>query len=369
LETSRPADQPWPAGEPLRSARVRVDLAAIVGNWRILSACAPGAETAAVLKADAYGHGAQAAALALAAAGCRTFFTATLGEAIALRAAMGPGPRVLALNGLAGAAPRRFREAHIEPVLNSLSEIRDWAGLGPWALHIDTGMNRLGLEPKEAPAAADLTRAHPPALVLSHLACGDDPTNPANARQLSLFSTVANLFPTARRSLAATGGVAMCASAHCDLIRPGVSLYGVWDTSQPMPPLRPAMTVEAPILQVRWVEPGEAVGYGGAYRAASRQLLAAVGIGYADGFLRSLSNKGYGAVEGAICPVRGRISMDLTMLDVTAAQRSAAPGAMVELLGPTIAASAQAALAGAIAYELLTSLGGAAARVGQRVSL
>lgn len=320
-----------------------------------------------MVKADAYGHGAVAAARALAAAGCRTFFTATQGEALGVRTALGPGPRILALNGLAGADPAGLVQAGIEPVLNALQEIQAWAGAGPWALHLDTGMNRLGLPPAAAAEAAEASRPYPPGLVISHLACGDDPDSEATPAQQALFASLASHFPQAAHSLAATSGVACGAHRQCDLIRPGIALYGVWDTSLPMPPLRPAMTVEAPILQLRWVEAGDPVGYGGAYRAAGKQLLATVGIGYADGFLRSLSNKGYGALQGSICPIRGRISMDLTILDVTAAERDATVGARVELLGAAVPAAAQAALAGTIAYELMTNLGAAAARAGRRV--
>jgi alanine racemase len=349
---------------------VRIDPAAIVQNWRTVSALAPGAETAAVVKADAYGHGVAIAAPALARAGCRSFFVATVAEGLELRALLGPGPRILVLNGLAlveSGGLAGVAAADLTPVLNSLAEIAAWEGRGPWALHLDTGMNRLGLSLAELGPAQQLAGVAQPFLVMSHLACADTPEHPLNANQRQAFvQAAATAFPKAARSLAATGGVALGAGYHFELVRPGLALYGVWDTTAAAPPLAPAMTVEAPLLQLRWIEAGESVGYGARYVAASRQRLGVIALGYADGCLRSLSNRGYGAIEGAVCPIRGRVSMDLLVLDVTAAGARAEVGSVVELLGRQAPAAAQAQLGGTIAYELFTALGTAAARAGAR---
>lgn len=345
--------------------RARIDPAAIVQNWRVVGGVAAGAETAAVVKADAYGHGAALAGPALAQAGCRSFFVASPEEGAELRAALGPGPEIFVLNGCGG-SPRLCAGAGLTPVLNTLADIALWAGAGSWALHVDTGMNRLGLSLADLGEAQQLARCAPPGLVMSHLACSDAPEHPMNARQRAAFLHAAALFPGARRSLAATGGVALGEKYHFDLVRPGVSLYGVWETTRAPPPLTPAMTVAAPLLQVRRIEAGESIGYGAAYVAPEPQWLGVIAAGYADGCLRNLSNRGYGAIDGVVCPIRGRVSMDLLVLDVTAAGARAQIGAAVELIGATVPVAAQARLGGMIAYELLTGMGLAAARAGAR---
>lgn len=342
-----------------------MSLEAIVANWRTMARFA-GVEAAGVLKADAYGHGASAAARALAAAGCRSFFAASVAEAVELREALGPGPTVYILNGCFEASPDGLAQAGLTPVLNTLEEIAGWAGRGPWAVHLDTGMNRLGLPAREWGEAARLASASAPELVMSHLSCADAPDHPMNRLQLKRFREGGALFAMARRSLAASAGTALGSDFVFDLTRPGLALFGAWDSAAPGPHLIPAMRLEAPILQLRWLQPGECVGYGCSYQAKTLQLLATVAAGYADGCLRSLADRGYGAIGGVVCPIRGRISMDLITLDVTAAGARAELGATVELLGPTIPAEAQAALAGTVAYELLTQIGAAAARAGGR---
>jgi len=348
--------------------RARIAPEAVAQNWRIVAQVAARAETAAVVKADAYGHGVALIAPALARAGCRSFFVASLQEGLQLRGLLGSGVQILVLNGLGGAGPQPFEQAGLLPVLNTLEEVAHWCGRGPWALHVDTGMNRLGLSGAELGEARRLAASAPPSLVLSHLACSDEPAHPMNASQHSAFLAAAALFPGARRSLAATGGIALGGAYHCELVRPGVSLYGVWETTMPAPALAPAMTVEAPLLQVRRIEAGESIGYGAHYVATQTQWLGVIAAGYADGCLRSLSNRGYGAIEGAVCPIRGRVSMDLLVLDITAARAHAQVGAMVELIGETVPVAAQARLGGTIAYELLTGMGLAAARSGSRVA-
>ena len=318
-----------------------------------------------MVKAEAYGLGAETAARALAQAGARVFFTATLAEALAVRRALGEGPQILALNGPTEAEIESFGQARIVPVLNSLAQIKAWNGRGPAALHIDTGMNRLGVGPEElAPAAAALKQASL-VLVMSHLACGAVLDHPMNETQRARFVDAASLFPKAPLSLAATAGALIGPKFHFDLIRPGVGLYGSGGLEGDNPSLSAAATIEAPILQVREVEPGETFGYGATISAPSKMRAATVALGYADGFLRALGGRGYGFLGGARRPILGRVSMDLTIIDVTGCA-AAAPGAMVEFLGPNAPLDDVAALAGTASYEILTTFAGTVRRSGVR---
>ncbi len=366
LETSPPESQPSCA-EPQRCAHVRVFPGAIAANWGVIARLAGPAQTGAAIKADAYGHGLSAAAMALARAGCRQFFVASLAEGVAARRALGAGPSIWVLNGLAGARPEALCAAALSPVLNSLDDIALWAGAGAWALHLDTGMNRLGLPMTDWAQAAQQAHGFMPVLVMSHLACADISGAPMNAAQHARFREGAALFPQALRSLVGSAGMALGPLYHQDLVRPGLALYGHWGSDQALPALTPAMAVSAPILQIRAVQEGDSVGYGASYRCIKPALLATIGIGYADGFLRSMSNRGYGALDGVICPIRGRVSMDLTILDVTAAGPRARCGTMVEILGPHLSAAELALLSETIPYEVMTSFGAAAASAGGRI--
>jgi alanine racemase len=351
---SRPAPRP-------RLARLEVDYAAIVENWRFFRKLAPNAAVAAVVKADAYGLGAEPAARALAQAGARVFFTATTGEALAVRRALGAGPQIFSINGPAPEDVAHFAPAKITPVLNSLEQIRLWAGRGPAALHIDTGMNRLGVGPEELPHAAVALKGATLALVMSHLACGATPAHEKNAVQLRRFIDAATLFPKAPLSLAATAGALIGPDYHFDLIRPGIGLYGSGGLEASNPSLAVAATIKAPILQVRDVEPGESFGYGATYTAPKKMRTATVALGYADGFLRSLGGRGYGVLGGGKRPILGRISMDYIIIDVTGCAE-AAPDALVEFLGPNAPLDEVAALAGTAGYELLTTFAGTVRR-------
>lgn len=365
LETS-PRAPPTSCIEPQRCARVVISCAAIADNWRTIAKLAGRAQAGAAIKADAYGHGLAPVAVALARAGCRDFFVASLAEGQATRAALGAEPRIWVLNGLEG-QPAAMRAAGLQPVLNTLEDMALWGGQGPWALHLDTGMNRLGLAPTEWAEAAHMPWQHAPALVMSHLACADSDASPMNARQLAQFAQGGALFPGAQFSLVASAGLGLGPDYHLDLVRPGLALFGHWGSDQPLPSLAPAMSASAPILQIRKVEAGQSVGYGASYVCKKPAILATIGMGYADGFLRSMSNRGYGALDGVICPIRGRVSMDLIILDVTAAGGRARVGAMVEILGPNLSAAELALLGGTIPYEILTSLGAAAASAQTRI--
>lgn len=318
-----------------------------------------------MVKADAYGLGAERVAPALAKAGARVFFTATLNEALAVRQALGEGPQIFVLNGPQSVDAELFAAAKITPVLNSMAQIALWNARGPMALHIDTGMNRLGIGPEElAPAAIALKDAGL-ALVMSHLACGSDISHEMNARQRARFIDAASLFPKAPLSLAATGGALIGGDYHFDLIRPGIGLYGSGGLDGGNPTLAVAATIEAPILQLRDVEAGESFGYGATFTAAKKMRTATVALGYADGYLRSLSGSGYGALSGQKRPILGRVSMDLIIVDVSGCA-DATPGTMIEFLGADAKLDDIAALAETAPYEILTTFAGAVHKNGAR---
>ncbi|MEX2010080.1 MAG: alanine racemase [Dongiaceae bacterium] len=351
------------------AAVLSIDLTAIAANYRLLAArLGPAPDCAAVVKADAYGLGVAAVAPTLHDAGCRIFFVATLDEGIELRGLL-PEAEIYAFNGLAAGGAEAFLAHALRPVLNSLGEIDAWAAMGrrrgpaPAALHIDTGMARLGLPPAElAVLAEDRARLDGVtlALVLSHLACADEGAHPMNARQLAAFRDAARRVAPAgvRLSLAASAGIFLGADYCFHVARPGAALYGLRPRPDAPNPLAPVVRLQGKILQVRDVDSDTTVGYGATHRVTGPARLATVGAGYADGYLRSLSNRGSAHIGAERVPVVGRVSMDLITLDVTAiAPERVAPGALVDLIGPHNPADALAEEAGTIGYEILTSLG------------
>lgn len=346
---------------PLRLARLRVDADAVAQNWRFFEKRAPGAEISAVVKAQAYGLGAETAARACAQAGARSFFTATIGEALAVRRALGQGPRIFVLNGVAADDVGQCVSAGLIPVINSLPQVLLWNRRGPLALHIDTGMNRLGLSAGDIGQAAAALGGAELVLVMSHLACASDPSHPMNERQRLRFVEAAAAFPKAPLSLASTAGALIGPGFHFDMIRPGVGLYGSGGLDVDGPALAAAAIIEAPILQLRDVAPGETFGYGATFTAPRAMRTATVALGYADGYLRSLGGRGYGVLAGAKCPVLGRVSMDLTIVDVSNCTQ-ARVGDWVEFLGPNAPLDDVARLAGTAAYEILTTFAGTVRR-------
>ena len=340
---------------PRRLAKLEVSLGAIVENWRTFAQLGS-AEAAAVIKADAYGMDAKAVARALAAAGCRTFFVATRGEGLEARATLGEGPRILVLNGIGLGEAAAFREAKLEPVLNSIDQVRAWRE-GAYTLHVDTGMNRLGMPLGDL---GEVTRA--PMTIMSHLACASDRAHPMNAAQRTRFIEAAQRFPGAQKSLSASAGALLGPDYAFDIIRPGIGLYGGGPMDNDNPTLAVVARLEAPILQVRAVMKGETIGYGATFTASKAIKTATCAIGYADGFLRSASGKGYGWLKGKVCPILGRVSMDLVTLDVSAV-KDARVGDAVEFLGAEVRLDAVAAAAETIPYEVLTNLGGRVRRV------
>lgn len=356
------------------SAILTIDLEALTSNYRLLGAHAGSASCGAAIKADGYGVGVDQVAHTLWQAGCRDFFVATIDEGLRLRSLL-PMARVHVLGGVLSEAADEFVGPGLLPVLNSLDDVAVWRDLAtrtgrrlPAALHLDTGMSRLGLPAGEfdrLAAEPALLEGIDVTLMMSHLACADTPEHPLNTRQLAAFRAAAGrLHPAgARLSLANSPGLFLGPDYHFDLVRPGAALYGV----NPLPgrpnPLRQVVRLQGKILQLREVDTDTPVGYGASHRASRPSRLATVGVGYADGYLRSLSNRGSAVIGGRRIPIVGRVSMDLTIFDVSdVPPRELRPGALVDLIGPGHTIDELAAEAGTIGYEILTSLGARFAR-------
>jgi alanine racemase len=363
IETSGP-----PEGEA--GGILTIDLAALVANWRELCSRAAGAECAAVVKADGYGCGIAPVSAALAKAGCKIFFVADLAEARSVRP-IAPAAAVYVLNGLAPGTAEAFAQADLRPVIGSLAELAEWeafcAGTG-WrggaALHVDTGMNRLGLALGQAVQVAerDGAKAHI-RLLMSHFACAEEPGHPLNTRQMADFRKVRALFPEIPASLANSSGIFLGPDAHHDLVRPGVALYGANPTPGHLNVMRAVVRLEGRIVQLREVAAGETVGYGAGWTAQRPIRLAILALGYADGMPRaaSASDTKPGAeaiVAGRRCPLAGRISMDLLAVDVTDLPGEIPRrGDFAALLDEEIGVDELASHAGTIGYEVLTRLG------------
>jgi alanine racemase len=361
------------AGPPAAEAGgiLTVDLSAIEANWRALGRRIMPSECAAVIKADAYGCGIEPVAARLSRAGCKTFFVADLHEARRARGAA-PDTVIYVLNGLLPGTAPVFADLHARPVIGSMVELAEWDAFcsanqwqGGAALHVDTGMNRLGITANEAAALAPRIRSenHGITLLMSHLACAEEQDHPLNQRQINLFREVRILYRGITSSLSNSSGIFLGNAAHCDMARPGVALYGVNPTPGQSNPMRPVIELQARVAQVRIVQKGETVGYNAGWTAKRTTRLAVVAVGYADGYLRaaSASDEAPGAdaiVAGKRCPIAGRVSMDLIEIDITdLPDGSARRGDLVKLIGDEISVDDVAAAAGTIGYEVLTSLG------------
>ncbi|QOY95405.1 alanine racemase [Massilia sp. UMI-21] len=349
-------------------AQLAVDLGAIRDNYRLLAAQTQGA-CAAVMKADAYGLGMDQVAPALALEGCKVFFTAHLEEAIRLRQLVPEDCTIYVLHGAPPGAARDCFQYDLRPVLNDPGQVQEWRLLArtlgrelPAAIQLDTGMSRMGLAPADLAALSakrDWLAGVRPALVMSHLACADEPDHPMNAAQRRRFDELRELFPGVPASLANSSGIFLGSAFHYDLLRPGAALYGINPQPGRPNPLRQAVSLHARVVQVRTVLEGDVVGYGAHHVVSGERRIATIAVGYADGWLRSLSGHGYAFVDGVRVPVVGRVSMDSMGLDVTnIAPERLVPGAQVELMGPSHSVDEVAALAGTIGYEVLTRLGG-----------
>jgi alanine racemase len=363
------------AAEPARefeAARLTIRLGAVVSNYRIMQRLAAPACVAAVVKADAYGLGAEFVSSALAArAGCDTFFVARLEEGVALRPIL-PQARIFVLDGAPPDAVPALISHRLTPVLNSLADIAAWNAAAhaahrelDAALHVDTGMHRLGLPPDELAILAGDVRKRlsriRTVLVMSHLSCSDDRQARSNALQLERFQTALAMLPAAPASLASSGGVLLGKAYAFDMVRPGLGLYG----GNPLPaesnPFLVAARLTARVLQLRRVDKGESVGYGATFQTGRPTVIATVAVGYADGLMRAIGNRGSAAVSGARAPFVGRVSMDLATLDVTDIQ-GVGVADEVELLGDVISLEEIASAANTASYEILTSLSARAPR-------
>jgi alanine racemase len=356
--------------------RLTVDLSALAANWQDMARRSGSARTAAVVKADAYGLGLEDCGTTLYEAGARDFFVAVVQEGVTLRA-YAPEARIFVLSGIWPGQERLFFENDLVPVIASEEQLAFWMsviaehGDYPCALQVDTGFNRLGLPLQDALALVeDVSRpaSFSPVLVLSHLHSGDTPSAASNKAQLESFRQVSAAFEGIDSSLSASAGIFLGPDYHFDLTRPGIALYG-GEAVNGMKPLRPVATAEARILQIREAKAGSTVSYGATYQLSRPSRLAIASVGYADGYLRSLSGSGvplrtggtpggFGFVAGHRVPVIGRITMDLTIFDVTDVPDGAVrAGGYIELFGPNVALDDVARAAGTIGYEMLTSLG------------
>jgi alanine racemase len=355
------------------TALLTIDLEAIGANYTRLSRMGSGAECAGVVKANAYGTGAHRVAPYLYDLGCRTFFVATLAEGIHLRGVLADA-KIFILDGLFSRGSTLFEKHRLSPVLGSLQSLAEWSDFcgsidnpPPAALHIDTGMNRLGVGPDEIQLLFDNQQRFfnniKLDLIMSHLACADTPSHPRNQQQLEIFKAYLVKLPPVPASLANSAGIFLGSPYQHDLLRPGIALYGGCAVNSSQNPMRPVVTLTTHIVQIRTVEKGDFIGYGGTYQTTRKTRLATLPIGYADGYHRALGSsneqKGASAYIGAHeAPLLGRVSMDLVTIDITdIPPDSAMVGTDVELLGAHVTVDDLAELAGTIGYEILTSLG------------
>lgn len=357
--------------------RVTIDLGALAENWRDMAQRSGKARTSAVVKADAYGMGIEDCGATLYHAGARDFFVATVAEGATLRP-HAPEARIFVLSGVWPGQEAQVFSNDLVPVVASEEQLSFWMALmaergeHPFALHVDTGFNRLGLPLEDALFLADdVTRpaSFDPVLVLSHLACADTPSSPMNKAQLESFQQLVTAFEGVESSLSASAGIFLGADYHFDLTRPGIALYGGEAVNGMANPMRAVAKAQARILQIRDAKEGQTVSYGGSLRLARASRLAIAAVGYADGYHRSLSGSGiplremgpgvaYGFINGYKVPVAGRVTMDLTIFDVTDVPPSAIrAGDYIELFGPNMPVDDVARAAGTIGYEMLTGLG------------
>jgi alanine racemase len=358
----------------LAGATATIDLAALTANYTLLAHKAKTAQTAAAIKGDAYGLGVKQVAKTLWNAGCRSFYVARPEEGATLRAIL-PRAAITVLDGLYEGQAAFYRKHKLIPALTTMLQIHDWARNGkgePCSLHIDTGINRVGLQPQDWLAFTGddkLLRTLNIRMLMSHLACGDDNQSPMNQQQLDKFKAIHAGVPHLSASLANSPGIFLGKAYHFDEVRPGVALYGGNPTPYQKNPMKPVVTLEARILQVRNIQQGDTVGYSATWTAKCPSRIAIIAAGYADGIARKLSSHQTNgpaqvAIAGQRCPIVGRVSMDMMTIDVTdVPERKLAKVTHAELFGKHISVDEAAGWAGTISYELLTHLGKRYARV------
>jgi len=351
---------------------IEIDLGALTRNYQALDRISGQSLTAAVVKADAYGTGLTASARTLYHAGARFFFVATPDEGVSLRRAV-PDAHIFVLDGLLPRTARDYAAHRLMPVLSSLAQLGEWlefclaqSQAHPAALHFDTGMNRLGIRMQEVEAVREMLdrSGFAPQMIMTHLACADTPRHEKNGMQVAFFQQIMRSFPDIPASIANSAGLMTSRELHLQMVRPGIALYGGRAVSGRPNPMAQVVSMQVPILQVRSARMDETVGYGATYTLGRDSRLAVLALGYADGFLRSLSSGGSQrrggqvAIRGQIAPVLGRVSMDLVAVDVTDIDGRVEAGDLVEVLGQTVTADDQADAAGTISYEILTTLNG-----------
>jgi len=368
----RPAGMPTASADSAEAGGIlTIDLGALAANWKMLASTTVPVECAAVVKGDGYGCGLEPVTRTLSRAGCSTFFVADVAEGRRVRA-VASDAAIYVLNGLIPGSAQAFAADYLRPVINSATELAEWDAFvatrnwrGGAALHVDTGMNRLGITPEEAVAIAPRLQSenHGFTLVMSHLACAEIPDHPMNDRQIRLFREIRLLYRGVASSLANSSGIFLGGGAYCDLVRPGVALYGVNPTPGKANPMRPVVELKGRVIQVRAVNKGESVGYGAAFTATRPSRVAIVALGYADGYLRSASAaKGKPPAQviiaGKRCPIAGRVSMDVLAVDVTdLPDGTVRRGDLATLIGDGMSVDDVAAAMGTIGYEVLTHLG------------
>ncbi len=335
----------------MSTATLTIDLTALRANWRALKAMSQ-AETGAVIKADGYGLGSAPVARALLKEGVKTFFVAAAEEGIAVRDAVGSGPVIYVFSGhMEGDSPL-LQDHDLTPLLNSVDQLIRHAETipdHPFGVQLDTGMNRLGMEAVEWFAVKDLVLGLGPKLIMSHLACADDPDHPMNRQQLLEFKRLTEGL-NVPRSLAATGGILLGSEYHFDLTRPGIGIYG----GRPFVKARSVVTVDVPVIQIREIDKGETVGYSNTWTAPTPRRIATIAAGYADGIIRAMGPKIRAYAGDVGCPVVGRISMDMIGVDITLLDHTPK---RLSLLTRQQGVDTVATAAGTIGYEILTSLG------------
>ena len=339
-----------------------IDLAAICANFAMIHDATPGATVGAALKCNAYGLGLAPVARALfERKNCEEYFVVYAEEGIALREALNDAnPIIYCFAGPSEETLPLYVRANLTPVLNSLENAKLWAARGNGAaaaVHIDTGMNRIGAPANEAAEIAavnDLSIS----MVMSHLACSSDPAHPKNAQQRKMFVEAAQHFSGARLSLSASAGALMDKAYHFDLVRPGVALFGGSPFDKDDARIHTAVTLKAPVVQLRDLSPGETVGYGAAFTAARPTRIATVALGYGDGYPRISTPAGAAFLHGERAEIAGRVSMDFITLDVTNLKNPVELGDYAEFFGPNLRQIEVADAAARATYDLLTGLGG-----------
>src|SRR6266550_4960496 len=369
--TLQPATVPGLSADAETGGVLTIDLAAIEANWKRLAGMTVPVDCAAVVKADAYGCGLPQVAAKLYKAGCRTFFVADLGEGRTVRS-IARDAVIYVLNGVLPGTGRTLADSNLRPVINGPTELAEWDAFvannnwrGGAALHIDTGMNRLGLTIEEGLAISSRIRAenHGFTLLVSHFACADNPSHPMNDKQIRLFRELRILYRGVPSSIANSSGIFLGGTVHCDVVRPGGALYGANPTPGKKNPMRPVVELRGRIIQVRAAKQGESIGYGATFTTPRPTKLAIIAVGYGDGHARAASaNKSKPAADVIIarrrCPLLGRVSMDLIAADVSDIPEGIVKrGDYATLLGIDIGVDELAAAMGTIGYEVLTSLG------------